>query len=192
LKSREHVATTQRFALLEYRFARAPTAAAGEEGQGAVASGDAFGLGAGAGVGSQERGRTIFEGLLAAAPRRLDVWSVFLDAEVAALAAARAAATAAAPSGKGKSTAAARAAAASDLAGVRHLFARALAQRLSSKKARFLLRKAAAFERVHGDEAGLQRVAQAAREYAERHGGGAAAGAEGGRGEEEEEEEEDN
>ena len=49
-----HVALTQRFALLEFR----------------------------ASAGSTERGRTLFEGLLAAYPKRLDLWFVYVDAEV--------------------------------------------------------------------------------------------------------------
>ncbi len=49
-----HVALTQRFALLEFRSS----------------------------AGSTERGRTLFEGLLAAYPKRLDLWFVYVDAEV--------------------------------------------------------------------------------------------------------------
>jgi len=49
-----HVALTQRFALLEFRST----------------------------AGSTERGRTLFEGLLAAYPKRLDLWFVYVDAEV--------------------------------------------------------------------------------------------------------------
>lgn len=35
-------------------------------------------------LGSVERGRTIFEGLMASYPKRLDLWNVYVDKEIKA------------------------------------------------------------------------------------------------------------
>lgn len=32
--------------------------------------------------GSQERGRTMFEGILSSYPKRIDVWNVYIDLEI--------------------------------------------------------------------------------------------------------------
>lgn len=54
LPKRKHVACILKFAILEYRN------------------------------GFAERGRTIFEGLLSSEPKRTDLWSVYIDQEIAA------------------------------------------------------------------------------------------------------------
>ena len=149
-----HVDAVVQFALLEYKFA--PGAADAD-------------TGSGAGAGSPERGRTLLEGVLAASPKRLDVWSVYLDAEVRAAAQRAAAAFAAAQPAAGKkptrSTVASGRLADDDLRFVRALFERAIAQRQSSKKMKFVLKRYAAFETEHGDSKGVERVREAARAY---------------------------
>jgi len=161
LSAKDQIDCTVQFALMEYRFA----AGGGGSGGGGSGDGAEYGLGAGAGCGSVERGRTMFESLLAAAPKRLDLWSVYLDQEVAVAAAAEAGA-----------------AQVESVRRVRKIYDRVLAQRLSSKKARFLFKKQLAFEKAHGDAAGVRRVAAAAQAYVEKAvaqaggGGGGAAG----------------
>jgi rRNA biogenesis protein RRP5 len=137
-----HAAMVVKFALLEYRYAPGTAPASGE-----------------ARVGSQERGRTLFESLLTAAPRRLDLWSVFLDQETAAFS-RRHGATA--PAGKKGTPTGSRA---DDLRFIRTLFERVVSGKHSSKKMKFLLKKFAALERGHGDAAGLKRVQEVAEAY---------------------------
>ena len=117
----------------------------------------------------------MLEGLLTAMPKRLDVWSVYLDQEVRALGSGR----------SGSSSGAAE-----DRAAIRRLFQRVTASRQSSKKMRFLLKKWLAFEKQHGDAAGVLAVQAVAKSYVEAAAGGGASGA-AGRGEEEEGEEEE-
>lgn len=94
--------------------------------------------------GSPARAATVFEGLLAAYPRALDVWTVYTD-QLCARARASGAVV--------------------DVAAARAVFCRAASLRLSSKKMRFLFKRWAAFEAAHGDEASAAAVAAAAREY---------------------------
>lgn len=94
--------------------------------------------------GNQEAGRALFERLLAAAPKRLDLWSVYIDQEVKA----------------------------GDAARVRALLARGAAADLPPKKAKFLFRRALDFEKAVGDEARVEAVRAAARAYVARVGGG--------------------
>lgn len=156
----------EQFALLEYRFAAPADAAAAASSDGAAGP-----LGRGAGLGSQERGRTLFESLIATLPGRLDLWNVYLDQEVAAFARKH-------PQhvggGAGRAAAEQRS---TELAALRRLFDRASSLRLSTKKMKFMLKKALAFESAHGDAAGAARVQAAARAYVEglvRSGGGEA------------------
>lgn len=109
LPRREHVATIQQFALLEYRSKG----------------------------GSVERGRTLFDGIVASYPKRVDVWSVYADQEVSS----------------------------GDTEGARRVLQRAVASRRSSKKMKFLFKKFAAFEAEHGDEEQQAEVRRAALEY---------------------------
>ncbi|GJN89500.1 hypothetical protein Rhopal_002487-T1 [Rhodotorula paludigena] len=84
--------------------------------------------------GDAERGRTIFEGIVDSYPKRLDLWFVYVDMEIKQR----------------------------NVAGVRALFDRILAQRLSSKKGKSVFKKWLAFEKDHGDEAGVQEVKERA------------------------------
>jgi rRNA biogenesis protein RRP5 len=140
-----HVEAVVKFALLEYRWSSSSSATAGSSG---------------AGAGSQERGRTMLEGLLAQSPKRLDIWSVYLDAECGAV----------------------RRGGKEDVAFVRGIFRRCTGLRLSSKKMKFTLKKWLAFERASGDAAGVAEVQAVAKAYVDRASGGG-----GGEGEEEEE-----
>ena len=165
----------EQFALLEYRFAAPADTAAAAGSDGAVGP-----LGRGAGLGSQERGRTLFESLIATLPGRLDLWNVYLDQEVAAFArkhpALQGGVGGGAPSAAGGGRAAAEQRS-TELAALRRLFDRASSLRLSTKKMKFMLKKALAFESAHGDAAGAARVQAAARAYVEglvRAGGGEA------------------
>ena len=94
-------------------------------------------------AGSPDAGRALFERLLAAAPRRLDVWSVYIDQEV-----------------KG-----------GDAARVRALLARGTSLDLPPKKARFLFRRALEFEKAMGDDKRADAVRAAARAFVEKVGG---------------------
>ena len=106
---RHHTGLVQRFALLEMRSP----------------------------AGSVERGRTLMEGLLASAPSRLDLWFVFVDAEVKA----------------------------GNVDKARALLERLTASPLGTHKMKSALNKFMALEREHGDEAGQAKVARLAQAY---------------------------
>ncbi|KAM0751109.1 hypothetical protein T439DRAFT_301042 [Meredithblackwellia eburnea MCA 4105] len=78
--------------------------------------------------GDAERGRTIFEGIVDSYPNRLDLWFVYVDMEI-----------------KQK-----------NVTGVRALFDRILAQKLSSKKGKSVFKKWLAFEKENGDVKGVE------------------------------------
>ncbi|KAJ2614175.1 rRNA biogenesis protein rrp5 [Coemansia sp. RSA 1365] len=99
--------------------------------------------------GEPERGRTVFEGVLASFPKRVDLWSVYLDMEISAAARAFSA----------------DAAATRRWAPVRSLFERVIAMKLSSKKVKSFFKKWLKFEKDHGSEATVEHVKQRAREY---------------------------
>jgi rRNA biogenesis protein RRP5 len=92
-------------------------------------------------VGDAERGRSIFEGVLANYPRRLDLWAQYLDQEIA----------------RG-----------GDRGRVLSLFERATHLALPPKKMKFLFKRYLEYEREHGDEAGVEHVKKAAMEFVER------------------------
>ncbi|BGP47503.1 rRNA bioproteinsis protein rrp5 [Rhodotorula kratochvilovae] len=85
-------------------------------------------------LGDAERGRTIFEGIVDSYPKRLDLWFVYIDMEIKQR----------------------------NVAGVRALFDRVLAQRLSSKKGKSVFKKWLTFEKEHGDDAGVDEVKERA------------------------------
>lgn len=87
--------------------------------------------------GISERGRTMFDSLMATCPKRLDLWSVWLDME----------------EGHG------------DEESARRLYERVCAMKWSSKKMRFLLKKFLAFEKSHNNKEGLNRVREIASEF---------------------------
>ena len=89
-------------------------------------------------IGDPERGRALLEGVLAAQPRRADVWNVYLDAEAK----------------HGGDTLRARA-----------LFQRAVCCGLPPKRCKPLFKKFLAWERANGAAADVARVKQMAAEY---------------------------
>jgi len=109
LPKRKHVKTISKFALSEFK------------------------------LGDPERGRTIFEGIVDSYPKRIDLWSMYIDQEI-----------------KQK-----------NVSGVRALFDRVLQLRLSSKKSKFIFKKWLAFEKDYGDEEGAQAVKERAIAYVE-------------------------
>ena len=110
--------------------------------------------------GSSERGRELFEKLLAAAPKRLDLWAQYIDQEVG---------LALAGTGKKRKRDGAEKkdekASKPDPRRVRALFARGTALDLPPKKMKFLFRRALEFEKRLGDDAGADKVREAARAY---------------------------
>ncbi|CAK9780409.1 hypothetical protein CC85DRAFT_256901 [Cutaneotrichosporon oleaginosum] len=107
LDKKEHVEVTKRFALLEYK------------------------------LGSAERGKTLFEGILERHPKRLDVWNVYVDA----------------------------AGRAGDMPTVRGLVDRALSTKMNAKRAKFVFKKWLALESRAGDKAGMEKAKARAREW---------------------------
>ncbi|KCV69238.1 hypothetical protein H696_04655 [Fonticula alba] len=104
-------------------------------------------------LGSPERGRTLFEALLSSHPKRLDLWSVYVDMEV------RAAHNPAAHYiGSEEAGTAER---------VRALLARLASLTWPARSMRFILKKWMTYEARNnpGDEAALDRVRTLAREY---------------------------
>jgi rRNA biogenesis protein RRP5 len=125
LSKSEHVAVIMKFAQLEYKY------------------------------GSSERGRTVFESLVGNFPKRLDLWSVYLDMETQRY-------RAAAKAGEGKEEE-------RDLAlgSVRRLFERSISLDLSTKKTKFVFKRWLAFEVEVGDKIAATNVRAKARAYVE-------------------------
>jgi rRNA biogenesis protein RRP5 len=94
--------------------------------------------------GSAERARTLFEGVLANAPKRVDIWSVYLTMEENRLASAP-----------------------ENIDHVRRLFERIVHLRMSSKKAKYFFKRFLDFEKAHGTEEGVEHVKELARTYVE-------------------------
>lgn len=92
-------------------------------------------------MGNAERGRSIFEGILANYPRRLDLWSVYIDQEIA----------------RG-----------GDQQQVRALFERATNLSLPPKKMKFLFKRYLDYEKKIGDAAGVEHVKKSAMEFVDR------------------------
>ncbi|KAJ2161365.1 rRNA biogenesis protein rrp5 [Coemansia sp. RSA 552] len=97
--------------------------------------------------GEPERGRTVFEGVLNTYPKRVDLWSVYLDMEI--------------------STVTRRGLAGDDHCWdpARKLFERVASMRFSSKKVKFFFKKWLKFEKDHGTDGSIEHVKQRAREY---------------------------
>ncbi|KAJ1761641.1 rRNA biogenesis protein rrp5, partial [Coemansia sp. RSA 1591] len=100
--------------------------------------------------GEPERGRTVFEGVLGTYPKRVDLWSVYLDIEISS--ATRQGLDAADPNGRCWEP-------------TRKLFERVVSMKNSSKKMKFFFKKWLKFEKDHGTEATVEHVKQKAREY---------------------------
>ncbi|KAI8601950.1 hypothetical protein EDD21DRAFT_91525 [Dissophora ornata] len=109
LPKRKHIKTISKFAQLEFKY------------------------------GEPERGRTIFEGVMSNYPKRIDLWSVYIDMEVR----------------NGEQDA------------VRRLFARVVSLKLSSKKMKFFFKKWLAYEKDNGDEEHIEEVKRRALAYVE-------------------------
>lgn len=88
--------------------------------------------------GELEKARTIFEGILANYPKRMDLWNVYLDKEIKFGA---------------------------NEALVRALFERLLAMDFSAKKMKFLFKKFLQFEQERGDDASIEHVKQLAKDF---------------------------
>ncbi|KAF9919994.1 rRNA biogenesis protein rrp5 [Linnemannia zychae] len=109
LPKRKHIKTISKFAQLEFKY------------------------------GEPERGRTIFEGVMSNYPKRIDLWSVYIDMEIR----------------NGEQDA------------VRRLFARVVSLKLSSKKMKFFFKKWLAYEKDNGDEESVEEVKRRALAYVE-------------------------
>ncbi|KAJ2898222.1 rRNA biogenesis protein rrp5, partial [Coemansia aciculifera] len=99
--------------------------------------------------GEPERGRTVFEGVLGTYPKRVDLWSVYLDMET------KVASTAAAAGSHDEHC----------WLPARKLFERVTSMKHSSKKMKFFFKKWLAFEKAHGSDASIEHVKQRALEY---------------------------
>ncbi|GFN83437.1 Rrp5-like protein [Plakobranchus ocellatus] len=80
--------------------------------------------------GEAERGRTMFENLIASYPSRTDIWSVYVDMVVKS----------------------------GDIAGGRDILDRAVKQKFGAKKLSFLIQKMIKFEETHGTDEQIQRA----------------------------------
>ncbi|KAI9366055.1 hypothetical protein DFJ73DRAFT_955849 [Zopfochytrium polystomum] len=78
--------------------------------------------------GEPERGRTLFEGILTNHPKRIDMWSIYLDMEIRT----------------------------ADVEKTRRLFERVITLKMSSKKMKFFFKKYLMFEKKHGTEMGVE------------------------------------
>lgn len=105
--------------------------------------------------GSPERARTLFEGVVANAPKRLDIWSVYVTMEENRLSKGE----------EGNNDSSGDRASLRDY--VRRLYERILAMRLSSKKAKFFFKRYLEFEKHHGSEGSIAHVKDLARRYVE-------------------------
>ncbi|KAI3436621.1 hypothetical protein D9Q98_006038 [Chlorella vulgaris] len=94
-------------------------------------------------IGDPERGRSVFEGVLRNHPKRLDLWSVYLDQEVAG----------------------------GDQQRIRALFERATHLQLPPKKMKFLFKRYLDYEKAHGTAEGVEHVKKRALEYVEAQAG---------------------
>eukprot|EP00903_Cladosiphon_okamuranus_P010099 g9564.t2 len=87
--------------------------------------------------GSVERGRSVFEGLMASYPKRLDLWNVYVDKEVMA----------------------------GDIRAARNLLERLTGMDFNAKRMKGVFKKYLQFEMEHGDEAGVEAVKAKATDY---------------------------
>lgn len=100
--------------------------------------------------GSAERGRSVFEGLIATYPKRTDLWSVYIDQHVKA----NTPPEVAAPQNEE----------------VRKLFERCITMDIKAFKMKFFFKKWLDFEKRWGTEADTEQVREKAREYVEQQG----------------------
>ena len=90
-------------------------------------------------IGSEDRGRVVFEDLLASFPKRLDLWHVYLDQEIKRVNTRQA----------------------------RHIFERMISMKMknSAQSIKNVFKKYLEFETKHGDESSQAGVKQKARDY---------------------------
>ena len=112
LPKRSHIDVVRRFALLEFS------------------------------KGEAEKGRSLFEGLLADAPKRIDIWNVYIDQEIKF----------------------------GEKSKVEDLFERVITKKITRKQAKFFFSKWLEYEESKGDEKGAEYVKALAMEYVEKHG----------------------
>ncbi|KAJ7169696.1 hypothetical protein C8R46DRAFT_1265028, partial [Mycena filopes] len=110
LDKRKHLKTISRFAQLEYK------------------------------LGDPERGKTLFEGIVDSHPKRLDLWSVYMDMEAGQ----------------------------EQIQSLRNLFDRVLTQKMTSHKAKAFFKKWLELEKRIGDEEGVALVKAKAVEWTQR------------------------
>lgn len=91
--------------------------------------------------GDPEQGRSLFEGLVADAPKRIDLWNVYVDQEIKV----------------------------NDRAKVEGLFERVIMLKLTKKQAKFFFTKWLKYEEDSGDDKSAARVKAKAAEYVEAH-----------------------
>ena len=91
--------------------------------------------------GDPEQGRSLFEGLVADAPKRIDLWNVYLDQEIKL----------------------------NDKSKVENLFERVITKKLTKKQAKFFFTKWLKYEEDQNDEKSRARVKAKAAEYVEAH-----------------------
>ncbi|SCW01760.1 LAFE_0E06656g1_1 [Lachancea fermentati] len=96
--------------------------------------------------GDPEQGRSLFEGLLADTPKRIDLWNVYIDQEIKK----------------------------ENKKNVEDLFERVLSRKITRKQAKFFFAKWLQFEESHGDEKAAEYVKAKAAEYVEKHSNSAA------------------
>ncbi|CAB4480195.1 uncharacterized protein OCT59_006440 [Rhizophagus irregularis] len=109
LPKRKHIKTITKFARMEFKY------------------------------GEAERGRTIFEGMMNNYPKRLDLWSIYIDMEIKA--------------------------GVDDI--VRRLFRRVVNLKFSTRQMRFLFKKWLKFEMEHGNDEQIEEVKEKAKTIAE-------------------------
>lgn len=122
--------------------------------------------------GDTERGRTVFEGLLATFPRRWDLWDAFVDAEASLLTKQQAATAKAAPKSKKRKSAASEetdVSASGSVDNVRDLFTRMSKAKMRPRRAKFVFKRWMEFENKFGDAKGVKKVETVAKEWVEKH-----------------------
>ena len=89
-------------------------------------------------LGSTDRARTVFEGVLASFPKRVDLWSVYLDKEIKFV---------------------------RNPTYIRRLFDRVTSMKFTTKQLKFFFKKYMSYESEHGDETTIQHVRDRVQEF---------------------------
>lgn len=91
--------------------------------------------------GSEERGRTLMETVVSSYPKRVDLWSVYIDMELKH----------------------------NGFEAARQLLERVVTIKLRARQAKFFFKRWLELERAQGDEKSIARVKDKAREWVEEH-----------------------